>query len=269
MRRKVQGRREKDHSRRCYQMWIIPGKNVPALWLVCHIRVGVLEGGLWTSKQNSAKPGREWGMKVVLFLEQCFWDVRGSLGRGLAGPGVPAQRAEQRVLKTNSFASQLCLRLSEDLWETFPSSPCLIQGTQMFWFRRNRPFPLDILPQIFFTCSPQALFPTYTPPLTICPPHFLLCLAKLFLFAKLLTLYLFYYCFSWGTFLNLPGLATGFYPFTLFSLGAKQSKTASPTERSSVFSRWICLLNCESIMHGGHFSLLHEGPGQGVLPAVI
>lgn len=163
MRRKVQGRREKDHSRRCYQMWIIPGKNVPALWLVCHIRVGVLEGALWTSKQNSAKPGREWGMKVVLFLEQCFWDVRGSLGRGLARPGIPAQRAEQRVLKTNSFASQLCLRLSEDLWETFPSSPCLIQGAQMFWFRRNRPFPLDILPQIFFTCCSPGPVPHLHP----------------------------------------------------------------------------------------------------------
>lgn len=49
-----------------------------------------------------------------------------------------------------------------------------------------------------------------------------------------------------------------------FPWGQRESKRTSPTERSSVFSWWICSLNCESVIHGGYFSVLHEGPGQSL-----
>lgn len=99
-----------------------------------------------------------------------------------------------------------------------------MQGAQMFWFRHTGPSP--------FTFSHPFSSWVFPGPVSLPSPHsplsphliFSSCSAKLFLFARLLSCYLFYYHFSWGTFLDLTGLAKGFYPFPLLSLGAKRKQ---------------------------------------------
>lgn len=149
-------------------MWIILSKTVPVLWLVCHRSCLGSEKGHFR-QINRAIPnlGCWWCVEVVLFLGQGFWGVGGLLGR----LGVAVERAEERPWKTNLLAAQLCLRMSENLWKPFPAPQCITQWAQMFWFWRNRSFPLDIFPQTFFMWSLLRLSfpPTHPPP----PPHYL------------------------------------------------------------------------------------------------
>lgn len=110
------------------------------------------------------------------------------------------------------------------LW-TFENHPLgFMQSAQMFWFRHSGPSPLTFSHKFssWVFPGPASLLSPHSP----LSPHLIFssCSAKLFLSAKLLSCYLLYYRFSWGTFLDLSGLATGFYPLPLLSLGAKREQ---------------------------------------------
>lgn len=106
-----------------------------------------------------------------------------------------------------------------------------------------------------FSCGPSlGSVPLLRPwPLS---PHLIFssCSAKLFLFTKPLSCYLFYYHCSGGNLLDLTVLATRFQPYPFFPCGQRESREPHVRRRSHDFSRWIFLLNQELGIHNGHFS---------------
>ena len=239
-------------------VWMIPRKNVPAPWLVCHIGLRVWEGALWTNKQRSAKPGRRgWGWRGA-FLRT----TRGLLGRGggqtwhycWKGRG---KSGEDRFVAFPAVPEVVCEPLRIIPWASCKVPRCSDLGTMGLphWH-----FPIH-----FLHGSSQVLFLSFPPTLHYLPISFSPLAQPSYFYRQdfspvISSTIISHEALFWSwPFWPLDSTLCPCFPW-----GQRENKKTSPSERSSVFSWWICLLNCESVIHGGHFSVLHEGPGQSL-----
>lgn len=201
------------------KMCLLPGKNVPVLWLVCQIWLGSERGCL--GQENGAIMILEWGKlrhclswnSVSAVLGVCLTESWSDLV--LTTEGAEGTRLLPicawgcpRALKTNfppvsaSGKTLICSHLG---------------GTEFSHLTFSRKLPSCGLPRPYLPPTPP-----WPPP----SPHLMFpsCSAELFLFEKPLSYYFFYYHVSWGTFLDFTGLATGFQPAFFLCLGKERAE---------------------------------------------